>query len=105
MSSDYLGNSLIINSQSNSKYSTLSKQSDLSASNNSLFLENNQLFEFTLEMAINSNLILPLKDKDFSYFEKDSLYTKSNSFGIMTVNKIDKNKLGEVMKILSKYNN
>ena len=105
MSSNNLSNSIIINSQLNSKNSTFSKQSNLTPSKNSLSLENNKLFEFTLEMAINSDLILPSKDKDFSYFEKDSLYTESNSFGIKTPNKIDKNKLGEIMKIISKYNN
>ena len=104
MSSNSIENQLISNSQLNSKFSKFSQQSHIASTNNSSNEENNKLFEFTLEMAINYNLILPSKEKDFSYLEKDTIFIPNSPYEIKTGNPIiDKNKLIEIMKILSKY--
>ena len=93
------------NSQINSKISKFSQQSHIASTNNSSNEENNKLFEFTLEMAIKYDLILPSKEKDFALLEKDTIFIPNSPYEIKTGYQIDKNKLIEIMKILSKYSN
>ena len=103
MSSNSIENQLISNSQLNSKFSKFSQQSHIASTNNSSNEENNKLFEFTLEMAINYDLILPSREKDFSYLEKDTVLIPNSPYEIKTSYQLEKNKLIEIMKILSKY--
>ena len=104
MSSHSIENQIINNSQLNSKFSNFSQQSHIASTNNSSNEENNKLFQFTLEMAIDYNLILPSKEKDFSYLNKDTIFIPNSPYEIKTgIPIIDKNKLIEIMKILSKY--
>ena len=108
MSTNSIENLMMNNSQLKSKISKYSQQSQsqthIASTNNNSDEENNKLYEFTLEMAINYDLILPSKEKDFSYLEKDTIFIQNSPYEIKTGYQIDKKKLNEIMKILSKYN-
>ena len=105
MSSKNIKSSIINSSQLFSKYSNLSQQSFLTSTNKNIIEDNNKLFEFILEMAINNDLDLPSKNKDFTYPESNDINLQNNYFELNTINKIDKNKTEEIMKILAKYKN
>ena len=84
--------------------SKISKNQSITSTN--YFSENNdKLFKQTLELAINNNLILPSKDKDFFIINNDSIYNHNNILEIYGKEKLDWNKLNEIMKIFSKYDN
>ena len=82
--------------------SKFSQKSNISSMNNNSFSENIKLFEATVEIAVNYNLILPSKNYDFILLEKKMIFDQNR---INNENNIDLNKLNEIMKILSKYDN
>ena len=82
--------------------SKFSQKSNISSMNNNSFSENIKLFEATVEIAVNYNLILPSKNYDFILLEKKMIFDQNR---INNENSIDLNKLNEIMKILSKYDN
>ena len=82
--------------------SKFSQKSNISSMNNNSFSENIKLFEATVEIAVNYNLILPSKNYDFILLEKKMIFDQNK---INNENSIDLNKLNEIMKILSKYDN
>ncbi len=85
-------------------YSKISKTQSITSIN--YFSENNdKIFKQTLELAINNNLILPSKDKDFFTINNDSIYNHNNILEINGKENLDWNKLSEIMKIFSKYDN
>ena len=85
-----------------SNFSKLSHPSYISSPNTNNFTRNNKLYQITVEMAVNYNLMIPSKNKDFISLEKKSIF---NQNGINNEDRIDFNKLSEIMKILSKYDN
>ena len=93
----YMNNNIQVNN-----YSKLS-QSIFGKSNN--ILNNDKLFRLTVELAINYDLNLPSKDKDFSILDNNNIYNRNNYLEINNEDRIDNSKLNEVMKIISKYNN
>ena len=105
MSSKNLHSSIINTSQLFSKYSNLSQQSFSTTTNKNIIEDNNKLFEFILEIAINNDLDLPSKNKDFTCLLNNDINLQNNYFELNSINKIDKNKTEEIMKILAKYSN
>ena len=103
MSYNISQNSFNINSDINN-CSKISKTQSIT-STNYLSENNDKLFKQTLELAINNNLILPSKDKDFFTVNNDSIYNHNNILEINSKEKLDWNKLNEIMKIFSKYDN
>ena len=103
MSYNISQNSFLKSSDINNS-SKISKAQSITSTN--YFSENNdKLFKLTLELAINNNLILPSKDKDFFVINNDSIYNYNNILEIYGKEKLDWNKLNEIMKIFSKYDN
>lgn len=105
MSSNILQNSIVNNSKLSNGCSNVFSQSIFTTTNNNIFEENYKLFELTLEMAIKNDLDLPSKDKDFISPENYDINIQNNFDEIKTIDKIEKSKLEEIIKILSKYNN
>ena len=97
-------NSIMNPIQLSSNYSNFITSKSMSSNNNNFSIENNKLFEYIKEMAIDYNLILPSKDNDCQQIENNNLSFHNLSFEKDDDDIIDKNKLNEVMKILSKYN-
>ena len=87
------------NNLSNSIYSKFSNISNKPSVNNS-FSESNLIFEFILEKAINYDLMLPSKEKDFTILDRNDTFNQLD----INEEKIDKVKLDKIMEIISKYN-
>mgnify|MGYP006873061066 CR=1 FL=1 len=84
-------------------FSKISKAQSISSTD--YFSENNdKLFKQTLQLAINNNLMVPSKDKDFFSIDSESIYNHNNILEINNKEKLDWNKLSKIMKIFSKYN-
>ena len=87
----------------NNNYSKYSQSNYTSTVN---LANNDKLYRLTLELAINYDLNLPSKEKDFSTLdEKNIIGNQINYLDINYEDKIDNHKLNEVMKIISKYKN
>ena len=65
--------------------------------------EDDNLFCFIKELAINNDLPLPNKEKDFGINNINILFSKNNS-EMQYKDKYDKNMLKNIFSIISKYN-
>ena len=66
--------------------------------------DSDNLFGFIKELAINNDLPLPNKDKDYGVMNKDyNIFSKQNSDFDLNKEKLDRNMLKNVLVIISKY--
>ena len=63
----------------------------------------NNLFDYIKELAVNYDLPLPNKEKDSGFYTTNSFFLEQNSQTDINKEKIDKNILNDIFKILSKY--
>ena len=66
--------------------------------------DNNLLFSIIKELAINNDLNLPSKDKDFFNMSELNNFEFKNVGIPISKENIDIDKLNKIMKIISKYN-
>ncbi len=66
--------------------------------------DEDNLFGFVKELAINNDLPLPNKEKDFCSLSKNNLFQSHKSEFEINKEKIDKNMLQKILNIVSKYN-
>ena len=65
--------------------------------------DKDNLFNFIKEFAINNDLPLPNKEKDFGLQNKDNIFSKQNSEFESNSEKIDKDMLKNILLIISKH--
>ena len=66
--------------------------------------DKDNLFGFIKELAINNDLPLPNKEKDYGLINQDyNIYSKQNSEFDLNKEKLDRNMLKNVLLIISKY--
>ena len=66
--------------------------------------DKDNLFGLIKELAINNDLPLPNKEKDFGSLSKNNIFQSHKSEIDIHQEKIDKNMLQKVLNIISKYN-
>ena len=82
-------------------HSKKSNMTSLISSN--LSEDNDNLFGFIKELAINYDLPLPNKEKDCCIINKDYIFSKKDSEFELNSEKLDRNMLKNVLFIISKY--
>ena len=66
--------------------------------------DNDNLFGFIKELAINNDLPLPNKEKDYGLINQDyNIFSKQKSEFDLNKEKLDRNMLKNVLLIISKY--
>ena len=65
--------------------------------------DKNNLFNFIKEFAINNDLPLPNKEKDFGVLNNDNIFSKQNSEFESNSEKMDKDMLKNILLIISKH--
>ena len=88
----------IYNNSKKSNMTSLTKENIYDNNN-----EDDNLFCFIKELAINNDLPLPNKEKDFGINNINILFSKNNS-EMQYKDKYDKNMLKNIFSIISKYN-
>ena len=81
-----------------------SKKSNMASLISANFSEDkDNLFNFIKEFAINNDLPLPNKEKDFGVQNNDNIFSKQNSEFESNSEKMDKDMLKNILLIISKH--
>ena len=91
----------ISSQESSAIHSKKSNMASLISAN--LSEDKDNLFNFIKEFAINNDLPLPNKEKDFGVQNNDNIFSKQNSEFESNSEKIDKDMLKNILLIISKH--
>ena len=91
----------ISSQESSAIHSKKSNMASLISAN--LSEDKDNLFNFIKEFAINNDLPLPNKEKDFGLQNKDNIFSKQNSEFESNSEKMDKDMLKNILLIISKH--
>lgn len=91
----------ISSQESSAIHSKKSNMASLISAN--LSEDKDNLFNFIKEFAINNDLPLPNKEKDFGVQNNDNIFSKQNSEFESNSEKMDKDMLKNILLIISKH--